>query len=229
MEGWYIQHKQDVNMGGGGNNEFQWYTKQNSYTKDGILYIRPTFTADAIGEGPMISGGTIDLFGDGCVVPDFCTSSSCCRKTSNGKDIIPPIQSGLLRTKESFSIKYGKVEVNARLPRGDFLWPAIWMLPKDNKYGSWPASGEIDIMESRGNTDGAEGLDYFSSTLHWAPHFFADGWSQTHSVNKALTGNFNDEFHIFGLEWTDTFIKTYIDTPDNVVLNVPFKDRKAHV
>ena len=45
----------------------------------------------------------------------------------------------------STSIAYGKVEVRAKLPRGDWLWPAIWMLPKDNKYGPWPLSGEIDV------------------------------------------------------------------------------------
>ena len=45
----------------------------------------------------------------------------------------------------SVTIAYGKVEVRAKLPRGDWLWPAIWMLPKDNKYGAWPLSGEIDV------------------------------------------------------------------------------------
>ena len=45
----------------------------------------------------------------------------------------------------SVTIAYGKVEVRAKLPRGDWLWPAIWMLPKDNKDGPWPLSGEIDV------------------------------------------------------------------------------------
>ncbi|GFR79102.1 beta-1,3-glucan-binding protein [Elysia marginata] len=48
------------------------------------------------------------------------------------------------------TIRYGIVEVRARIPRGDWLWPCIWLMPKDNKYGAWPRSGEIDIMESRG-------------------------------------------------------------------------------
>jgi len=56
-----------------------------------------------------------------------------------------------LRTAESFAFKYGRVEVKAKTPVGDWLWPAIWLLPKDQEYGQWPASGEIDIFESRGN------------------------------------------------------------------------------
>ena len=43
--------------------------------------------------------------------------------------------------------------LKAKLPKGDWLWPAIWMLPRYNEYGQWPASGEIDIMESRGNVN----------------------------------------------------------------------------
>ena len=53
--------------------------------------------------------------------------------------------------------------------QGDWLWPAFWLLPKDGAYGTWPASGEIDIMESRGNAPGypGGGVNAFGSTLHW--------------------------------------------------------------
>ena len=54
-----------------------------------------------------------------------------------------------------------QVEVRAKLPRGDWLWPAIWMLPRWEAYGKWPSSGEIDIMESRGNPPSyAPGRDF---------------------------------------------------------------------
>ena len=59
--------------------------------------------------------------------------------------------SARLTTKNSHHIRYGKVEIVAKLPRGDWLWPALWMMPVDDAYGPWPMSGEIDIMESRGN------------------------------------------------------------------------------
>ncbi len=54
--------------------------------------------------------------------------------------------SGKLTTVNSFAFTYGRVEVKAKLPKGDWLWPAIWALPRYNEYGEWPASGEIDIM-----------------------------------------------------------------------------------
>ena len=55
------------------------------------------------------------------------------------------MQSARISTINSATIAFGKVEVRAKLPKGDWLWPAIWMLPKDNKYGAWPLSGEIDV------------------------------------------------------------------------------------
>ena len=53
--------------------------------------------------------------------------------------------SARINTLNLSSIRYGKVEVRAKIPSGDWLWPAIWMLPVDNKYGEWPLSGEIDV------------------------------------------------------------------------------------
>lgn len=97
-----------------------------------------------------------------------------------GGNIINPIQSAKITTVSSFSIKYGRVEVRAKLPQGDWLWPAIWLLPADNAYGQWPASGEIDIMESRGNlnypTNLGGGVESFGSTLHWGPDWSQNGY-----------------------------------------------------
>ena len=59
--------------------------------------------------------------------------------------------SAKITTTESFKFKCGRVEAKDKLLNGDWLWPAIWLLPRHNEYGNWPASGEIDIMESRGN------------------------------------------------------------------------------
>lgn len=68
--------------------------------------------------------------------------------------VINPAMSGRINTRGKKTIKYGKVQVRAKLPQGDWLWPAIWMLPQGNDstaaegtgvYGAWPASGEIDV------------------------------------------------------------------------------------
>lgn len=91
------------------------------------------------------------------------------RSDVHNHTIIPPVRSARLTTQGSKSILYGRVEVVAKVPKGDWLWPAIWMMPEDSVYGIWPMSGEIDIMESRGNARGYKpgGREYMSSTLHW--------------------------------------------------------------
>lgn len=55
--------------------------------------------------------------------------------------MINPVRSARLNTKGKASIRYGRVEVVAKIPQGDWLWPAIWMLPQNDTYGPWPASG----------------------------------------------------------------------------------------
>lgn len=129
--------------------------------------------------------------------------------------------SSRLRTAESFSFKYGRVEVSAQLPKGDWIWPAIWMLPTDQAYGTWPASGEIDIMESRGNDPSCSvgGSDVFASTLHWGPAWDQNKYELTHEEYKH-SESLGNGFHTYGLLWTEERLITYIDSEDNVVLDV---------
>ena len=73
--------------------------------------------------------------------------ASSCGAVSNATSgtVINPVMSARITTKNSHHIQYGKVEIVAKLPRGDWLWPAIWMLPDNDTYGPWPLSGEIDV------------------------------------------------------------------------------------
>ncbi|KAK9430856.1 concanavalin A-like lectin/glucanase domain-containing protein [Lipomyces doorenjongii] len=204
----------DVQVGGFGNGEFEWTTSSlnNSFVRDGKLYIVPTFTADVIGEDNMMNGYTVNLTKAGT-----CTSTadSDCAVRSNSTlgDMIPPIMSARLLTRKFANVRYGKVEVRAKLPQGDWLWPAIWMMPTDSVYGPWPASGEIDICESRGNdhTYPAGGVNVMSSTLHWGPTAALDRYWKTHSTLALKRNTFADGFHTFGLEWSDKYIMTYLD------------------
>ena len=159
-------------MDGFGTGSFDWTTADpsNSYVDGEGLHIVPTLTNEttSITNDQLYSNYTLDLVKDGT-----CTSTSkpACSVASDPKKgtMIPPIRSARLVTKGTKSLKYGRVEVVAKLPRGDWLWPAIWMMPEDSAYGVWPRSGEIDIMESRGNSYeySPGGRDLYYGALHW--------------------------------------------------------------
>ncbi|KAJ7244254.1 hypothetical protein C8J57DRAFT_1242961 [Mycena rebaudengoi] len=83
-------------------------------------------------------------------MPIYLAACSGVSNATLGK-ILPPVMSARVNTRRSASIKFCRVEIRAKLPTGDWLCPALWMLPVDDAYGGWPLSGEIDIMEARGN------------------------------------------------------------------------------
>lgn len=157
--------------------------------------------------------------------------------------IINPIRSAKVRTLDSFSFKYGKVEISAKMPTGDWLIPgthfqryfflfqnhsvccrilvnftwfvvlffkiiAISFLPKDNAYGAWPSSGEIDLVLSRGNRNYTHaekhiGVEQFVSSLHFGPFASLDQYQTTLFVRNSKPGNgFNNDFHRYQMEWT---------------------------
>ncbi|CAM9435429.1 unnamed protein product [Ectocarpus sp. 12 AP-2014] len=224
-------------MGGGGNWEFQMYgnNRTNSFVEDGKLFLQPTLTSDYMGEEQVsgVSPTTFDMWG--LVPADQCTSNMFygCSRASNmaARIAINPVMSARVRTAGTFSFRYGRMEVKAKLPKGDWLWPAIWLLPEQNAYGQWPASGEIDVMESRGNSasyasgvDGVGGVDSASSAFHWGPHYSMDAWDETYGVYTLdeAEGTFNDDFHTFGLYWDENEMYTYIDDDSNRVLTVDF-------
>lgn len=121
--------------------------------------------------------------------------------------IINPIRSARMKTTNSFRFKYGKVEVRAKMPRGDWLWPAIWMLPYKNAYGGWPKSGEIDLVEARGNDvvktrDGGNiGNEQVTQTLHFG------AFPQSKGYWKNDKAKYCNGFHLFKMEWTPGIIE----------------------
>lgn len=220
----------EITLGGGGNWEFEWYTnnRSNSFVENGVLAIKPTLTADYIGADNLDNGYVLEVWGN--TPAGQCTGNQfygCSRTAGSGGNILNPIQSAALRTSSSFSFKYGRLEIRAKLPLGDWIWPAMWLLPRWESYGGWPASGEIDLMESRGNGASypAAGVNSFASTLHFGPNWDADGWSTSHSQYTTPTGTtLHDDFHVYGLYWDATQLYTYIDQPTNRVLEVRFNE-----
>eukprot|EP00238_Polyblepharides_amylifera_P011564 CAMPEP_0196579496 /NCGR_PEP_ID=MMETSP1081-20130531/22034_1 /TAXON_ID=36882 /ORGANISM="Pyramimonas amylifera, Strain CCMP720" /LENGTH=233 /DNA_ID=CAMNT_0041899113 /DNA_START=633 /DNA_END=1331 /DNA_ORIENTATION=- len=152
----------------------------------------------------------------------------CSRQTA----IQNPVMSAKITSHPSFSFKYGRLEVRAKLPRGDWLWPAIWLLPKHDVYGGWPQSGEIDVMESRGNgedyinqaTGENLGVGSISSTLHWGLDYLQNKYDDTTEHKRKESGTYNDAFHIFGLCWDRNGLYTYVDTDENRTLKVNFTE-----
>lgn len=106
----------------GGNWEFQWYVNDrfNSYTTGGALHIKPSFTADIYGEEFLRSGRVI-------IPPDQCTHSDWngCDRQGTPDNIINPIRSAIVTTHNSFHYKFGRLEIRAKMPAGDWLWPVI--------------------------------------------------------------------------------------------------------
>jgi beta-glucanase (GH16 family) len=223
--------KHELTLGGGGNWEFEmyWNNRTTSWVDDGILHIAPNLTAHYIGFDNVKNGFTMDIWGS--EPANLCTGNAfygCSRTSGAGGNYLNPVTSARLRTAEAFSFRYGRVEVRAKMPIGDWLWPAIWMLPKNNEYGNWPASGEIDIAESRGNIGYPKqyggGPESFGSTLHWGPDYSQDPFAKTHKVYSLPTGTLNDDFHTYGLYWDENQIYTYIDDDSTRVLEVNTTD-----
>jgi len=184
---------------------------ENVFVQDGRLWIKPTLQDGALIEKDNV----IDLRKDGtCTADSFKSCVAATNTTSGNSTIVPPTRSGRLNTKKGATIKYGRVEVTAKMPKGDWLWPAIWMMPVEDVYGPWPASGEIDIFEGRGNnyTYAQGGNNIASSALHWGPSPATDAWWRTNNKRPALHTTYSSDFNTFGLEWSQKYLFTYVNS-----------------
>lgn len=112
--------------------------------------------------------------------------------------------SARLKTRGLFAKQFGRFEIRAKLPTGKGVWPAIWMLPQDSKYGGWAASGEIDIMEARGQEPGK-----VLGTLH-----YGSSWPANLHTGKDYIlpdGGTIADFHEYAIEWEPGEIRWFVD------------------
>ncbi len=124
--------------------------------------------------------------------------------------------SGKVRTRGLHSWKYGRIEVRAKVPAGQGMWPAVWMMPANDYYGKWPLSGEIDILEAvniGARCDGCKGgvgENRTVSALHFGDlppgNTLVD--QKTPLPDMALP---SDDFHIYSVEWGEGLIRFLID------------------
>jgi beta-glucanase (GH16 family) len=187
----------EQNCWGGGNKEKQCYTNRetNAYLKDGKLHIvaqKEEFTGAKLGEH----------------FPDYDANDT---RTL-------PYTSAKLYTKGKADWLYGRFEIRAKLPGGQGIWPAIWMLPSDNKYGGWPASGEIDIMEAVNLNTTSVATEtspaIVEKKVHGTLHHGASWPDNIHTgTGYSLPDNASpsDTFHTYAIEWQAGEIRWYVD------------------
>ena len=109
------------------------------------------------------------------------------------------VYSARVNTKENWT--YGYFEARLKLPEGKGTWPAFWMMP--SVWSGWPEGGEIDIMEHVGCVP-----TEVSSSIHCKAYYHAVGTQKT--AARKIAGVM-DEFHIYALEWTPEYIKSFVD------------------
>lgn len=110
--------------------------------------------------------------------------------------------SARLRTLGKLDFRYGRVEARIKVPAGQGLWPAFWMLPSNSPYGTWASSGEIDIMEVVNLADSVHGTIHFGNqwpgqVQNGGSRFLAAGWAA--------------DFHTYAVDWEPDQIRWYVD------------------
>lgn len=133
--------------------------------------------------------------------------------TSNGNLIIEARQedyngsqytSARMITKNKKVFKYGRVDIRAKLPSTKGIWPALWMLGNNIDQVNWPACGEIDMLELLGQEP-----NKIYATLHWGATSAVHDSKGTSYILPS--GSFDQQFHVYSMDWEENSIKMYID------------------
>ena len=183
----------DTDCWGGGNDERQCYTdsRRNAQVADGLLVItarRQQATGSALPKAQQAKAG------------------------SKAATVSREYTSARLTTRGKAAWRYGRIEVRARLPQGQGTWPAIWMLPEQDTYGAWAASGEIDILEAvnlgvkcAACAGGRE--DTILGTLHFGKVWPGNTFASTEIHYPAVLSG----FHTYSVEWEPAQITWLVD------------------
>ncbi len=118
-----------------------------------------------------------------------------------------------MKTQGKKSFQYGRIDIRALLPKGQGIWPALWMLGNNITSVGWPKCGEIDIMEMIGG-NGRENQTH--GTLHWD----SNGHASTGGSYTLSSGTFADEYHVFSIIWDETTIKWLVNDHQFHVIDI---------
>ena len=111
--------------------------------------------------------------------------------------------SGRITTRGKMSAAPGRVEARIKLPAGQGLWSAFWMLGKDHPATPWPQSGELDVMEHKGSQPATT-----SSAVHGPGYSGQTPFTSTHVVER---GSVSDDFHVYAVEWDAVRVRFFVD------------------
>ena len=112
--------------------------------------------------------------------------------------------SSRITTKDKHEFRYGRIDIRAKITKGQGIWPAIWMLGHNIDDVGWPACGEIDIMENVGHE-----TQKVHGTAHWGPQ--GRGFSTFQGTAYAIADDYADRFHVFSLVWEANKVDWYVD------------------
>lgn len=152
------------NLCGWGNDELQYYTRENAWVSNGVLTIEAR------------------------------------RENLGGRQYTSARM--ITRNRESF--QYGRIDIRALLPKGQGMWPALWMLGDNISTVGWPKCGEIDIMEMIGGQQR-------ENTVHGTIHWHVDNHASTGSSFTLDQGTFYHKYHVFSIIWDQTHIRFLVD------------------
>lgn len=164
----------EVGGDGWGNQELQYYTDATS-------------AAALDGEGHLVITAAEGPPEDGT----FCWYGEC-RYTS-----------ARITTRDKVEVEYGRIEVRAKLPEGDGMWPAFWMLGADIDLRGWPNAGEIDVMEHIGREP-----QRVHGTVHGPTYSGGDSIGGSYLFEEGLP---SEDFHTYAIEWEPDRIRWYVD------------------
>lgn len=129
-------------------------------------------------------------------------------------------KSARINTRDKFSFQYGRIEIIAKVPEGKGTWPALWLMSQDGRYGHWPRSGEIDIMEHVGRNK-----DTVFLCLHTEAYNHTR--DEQYYFERKLSG-MTKTFHTYAIDWDQDNITYYIDGEEMVHYNRYDKEDHSH-
>ncbi|KAL0125232.1 hypothetical protein PUN28_004397 [Cardiocondyla obscurior] len=179
--------------------------------RDGQLSISPLILEDYYGEN-ITANGKLQLSG--------CTSTIVleCTRQAFSFNILPPVISARFTTKDYFTFKYGKIEIRAKFPQGDWLYPEMWLEPRYSTYGVNYNSGRILLGLTRGNEDLVNATDsskiYDTRRLDFGVRvnsFFNGMQEILVSKIKTFGPRWTQDFHVYTTIWTKNHFRYLVD------------------